>query len=298
MDTSSLDTSKLCERRFLAADGLTLIGDEAGDVANPCVILMHGGGQTRNSWSRAAEVLAQRGYHVINFDARGHGASDWSPTADYSLATRAGDLRAILRGIDAPIALIGASMGGATALQAIGEGLRPAAVVLVDITLRPDGKGVQRIFDFMSANPDGFPTLEAAADAIATYYPERPRPRSLEGLRKNLREDASGRYRWHWDPRILSNAGRNMDDLEQLVHGAAWRLQVDALLVRGEASDVVTDQSVEHMRDLIPRLQQVEVRGAGHMVAGDRNDAFNRAVLEFLDRVMPAGTPPVRPPAA
>jgi alpha-beta hydrolase superfamily lysophospholipase len=38
------------------------------------VILLHGGGQTRHSWSGAAQALAQRGYRVINFDARGHGA--------------------------------------------------------------------------------------------------------------------------------------------------------------------------------------------------------------------------------
>jgi hypothetical protein len=29
----------------------------------------------------------------------------------------------------------------------------------------------------------------------------------------------------------------------------------------------------------------VGVAGAGHMVAGDKNDAFNEAVIEFIARV-------------
>ena len=37
---------------------------------------------------------------------------------------------------------------------------------------------------------DGFATLEDAADAIAAYNPNRPRPKDLSGLRKNLRERA------------------------------------------------------------------------------------------------------------
>ena len=38
---------------------------------------------------------------------------------------------------------------------------------------------------------------------------------------------------------------------------------------------------------MMPRLEVADVAGAGHMVAGDRNDAFNAAVLDFLDLRMP-----------
>jgi pimeloyl-ACP methyl ester carboxylesterase len=45
---------------------------------------------------------------------------------------------------------------------------------------------------------------------------------------------------------------------------------------------------VQELRRLIPHAEIVDVADAGHMVAGDRNDAFNAAVIEFVERVVPA----------
>lgn len=58
--------------------------------------------------------------------------------------------------------------------------------------------------------------------------------------------------------------------------------------MRGLQSDVVSDASVDAFREMVPDLEVVDVAGAGHMVAGDRNDAFNKGVIGFLDRTMPA----------
>ena len=56
-----------------------------------------------------------------------------------------------------------------------------------DIAPRVEPQGVERILDFMGAHPDGFASLAEAADAVAAYVPHRPRPKDLNGLRKNLR---------------------------------------------------------------------------------------------------------------
>ena len=47
------------------------------------------------------------------------------------------------------------------------------------------------------------PKARKAAQAVAEYLPQRPRPKSYEGLKKNLRLSPDGRWRWHWDPRFL-----------------------------------------------------------------------------------------------
>jgi pimeloyl-ACP methyl ester carboxylesterase len=58
-------------------------------------------------------------------------------------------------------------------------------------------------------------------------------------------------------------------------------------LVRGGISDIVSDEGIRELLGLIPQLEVADVAGAGHMVAGDKNDAFNQAVIDFIDRVVP-----------
>jgi pimeloyl-ACP methyl ester carboxylesterase len=141
----------------------------------------------------------------------------------------------------------------------------------------------------MMQGMDGFERLEDAADVIAAFVPHRPRPKDLSGLRKNLRLREDGRWHWHWDPRFI-DAREGIDGQEGLVdHGrltaAAARVKVPTLLVRGRMSDIVSEEGVRELQELVPHAEVVDVAGAGHMVAGDRNDAFNDAVIEFVERV-------------
>ena len=61
----------------------------------------------------------------------------------------------------------------------------------------------------------------------------------------------------------------------------AHKLAVPTMLVRGGSSDVVTREAAEALLQLIPHALFIDVADASHMVAGDRNDAFTSAVLEF-----------------
>lgn len=286
----NMDTSAISVRTYRAPDGVQLVADVGGPPDAPTIILMHGGGQTRHSWSGATRALIARGYRVVNFDARGHGESDWSSTGAYMLDDRVADLRAITESFSAPFALVGASMGGATAIHAVALGLRPDAVVLVDIVPHAEKQGVERIANFMSGNIDGFATLDDAVDAVAAYNPDRPRPRDTSGLMRNLRLKADGRLYWHWDPRILPPEPQLIHD--QVLASAdqmAQHRDLPVLLIRGLQSDVVSDAGVAAFRTMMPQLEVVDVAGAGHMVAGDRNDAFNRGVIDFLARSLPLG---------
>ena len=280
--------------RIAIGGGLSLAADIAGPSGAALVVLGHGGGQTRHSWDKAERELARAGYCAINYDLRGHGESDWSPSGlGYPLEARADDLAAVVAhgtGGDpaVPFALVGASLGGITALLAACRGLEPAALVLVDIVVQSAPAGVERIIAFMSASPNGFASLDAAADAISAYYPDRPRPKNLSGLSKNLRLHPDGRYRWHWDPQMLQDFGRTGSTLIENLEAATWTERVPTLLVRGMKSDIVDDAGVADLKARIPALEIADIGGAGHMVAGDKNDEFNAAVIAFLRRVMPA----------
>lgn len=274
--------------RIPIADGLTLAADIAGPPGAPTVILGHGGGQTRHSWDKCEQQLATVGYHAINYDLRGHGDSDWSRDGEYTMEARADDLRHVAAAGSRPFALVGASMGGVTALVAATLGLEPAAIVLVDIVPKMNLAGAEKIRGFMGASPNGFASLEEAADAISAYYPDRPRPKDLSGLHKNLRMGEDGRYHWHWDPRMMNDMRGDPRRLLGIMDAADWTDRIPTLLVRGMKSDIVDDDGVADLHRRIPALEVADIRGAGHMVAGDRNDEFNAAVIDFLRRVMPA----------
>lgn len=280
-------------RRFRSPDGVQLVADELGSDQAPLVILLHGGGQTRHSWSGAMHALAARGYRVVNFDARGHGDSDWSNMGAYGLDDRVVDLRTIVETFNGPFALVGASLGGGTAIHAVALGMTPQAVVLVDIVPNPEKAGVDRIVSFMRANPDGFATLDEAVDAVASYNPDRPRRSDPSGLMRNLRLRDDGRLYWHWDPQITALRSESHHEMmKQSAAVMALREDIPVLLVRGLKSDVVSDAGVAAFVELMPRLAVADVNGAGHMVAGDRNDAFNTNVIAFLEQYLPLEAEP------
>jgi len=280
-------------------DGVALAGDAEGNPDDPAVLLFHGGGQTRHAWGGAVGALARRGWYGVTFDLRGHGDSSWSPDGGYDMERFASDVAVVGRTFRQPV-LVGASLGGLSSLVALGEGGVPAAaaLVLVDVTPRLEPKGVNRIRDFMRLGVDGFDSLDAVADAIATYLPQRRRPSDLSGLQKNVRQREDGKWVWHWDPAFFAPIDHaiEVDDLGEPTAGrftpperlraAARRITVPTLLVRGGSSDVVSPEGAAELKELIPHAEVVDVAGAGHMVAGDRNDRFNDAVIDFLDRVV------------
>ena len=278
---------------FLGRDGNRLAADEAGDPDDPPVVLLHGGGQTRHSWGTTLGAVANKGWHAYAVDLRGHGESDWAPDGDYTLDAFAGDVLEISHALDPPPVLVGASLGGIASLAAIGE--HPdedvaRALVLVDVAPRIEEQGRMRIGAFMMEHMEaGFASLDEVADAIQAYNPHRPRPSDLNGLQKNLRKSDDGRWYWHWDPAFIGGRLGSPDETRSSIVDperlgkAARALTVPTLLVRGRVSDLLSEEGAQELLEMVPHARLVDVAGAGHMVAGDRNDLFNDAVVGFLE---------------
>lgn len=274
--------------RFAGAGGVRIACDTWGEAAAPLVVLLHGGGQTRHAWKGTGIRLAAAGYRVAAYDARGHGDSDWAADGDYDYRAMAQDLRNVVVALGAEhAALVGASMGGGTSLVALGEGLVAAtALVMVDVAPHIEPAGVSRIHAFMSQSPEGFDSLERVAEAIASYQPHRTRPGRLDGIAKNVRLAPDGRYRWHWDPAYRA-AHVDQRHRRDRLSDCARRLTVPTLLVRGLLSDLLSEEGARDFLELCPHSEYVRVGDAAHMVVGDRNDIFARAVVDFLARAVP-----------
>ncbi|CAM4428309.1 Lipase 1 precursor [Mycobacterium basiliense] len=272
------------------ADGLTLAADEwnrnTDDASRrPTILLLHGGGQNRFSWKKTGQLLADEGFHVVAVDSRGHGDSDRAPDADYAVESLTADVLRVLETIGRPVVLIGASMGGLTGILAADAAgpTKVTALVLVDVVPRYEKDGSARIRDFMLTNLHGFATLAEAADAVAAYLPHRTKPRSPEGLKKNLRL-RDGRWYWHWDPAMMTAPGDDPELRTENFEQAAENLTIPILLIRGKLSDVVSPEGVQDFLTKVPHAKFVELSNAGHTAAGDDNDAFTDAVVAFVKR--------------
>jgi pimeloyl-ACP methyl ester carboxylesterase len=283
----SAGQSELQTVKFRGADGLTLIADEWNRATStgPSVLFLHGGGQNRYSWKNTCQVLADQGLHVVALDSRGHGDSDRAPDANYSVDALCSDTHAVLDQIGRPTILIGASMGGMTAMPVAHEAgpEKVTKLVLVDVVPRYEKDGSARIRDFMASGLNGFESLDDAAQAVASYLPYRTKPRSPEGLKKNLRL-RDGRWFWHWDPAFLTVPADDKFVRVAKLEQAVMALTIPILLIRGRLSDVVSEEGVKDFLEKVPDAEFVELSGAGHTAAGDDNDAFSEVVVQFVNR--------------
>ncbi|MDI1302035.1 MAG: alpha/beta hydrolase [bacterium] len=263
----------------LTASGHRLALSVYGPESGRPVLLFHGGGQTRHAWTRTAAALGALGYRAIAADLRGHGDSDWP--GNYRIHAFAEDVQSLVQAQREKPVIVGASLGGLSALVANAGREISCALVLVDIAPRLNPAGVDRILGFMAAHAGGFASLDEAAAAVSHYQPQRTQKNDSSGLQKNLRQRDDGRWYWHWDPAMLTTFQHNELPENQL-YDIAEKLTQPVLLVRGSMSDVINEDITREFQERMPQARVANVSGAGHMVAGDRNDVFLDAVTEFL----------------
>lgn len=270
-------------RQIWTDDGIRLSLQYQGSDRAPCVVLAHGFGQTQHAWTETGRRLAAAGWQAVTYDARGHGESDRAPGGRYQFENFIEDFRRVCDSLPNPPVVIGASMGGLTAL--LGHSERPGVplegMVLVDIAPRWDEQGVTAMLDFMRQNPDGFEDLEDAREAIRSFLPHRRHGGTTEGLKRNLRQGDDGRWYWHWDPAMLALAEQSQN-LQSRLKSAARRIKAPVLLVSGGLSEMIGKEHVDEFLKLAPHAEHRQVADASHMVAGDANDRFFSAISPFL----------------
>ena len=275
-------------RVFKVSEDREIIASEWGDSVNPLVIMLHGGGQTRHSWKGVAAKIANLGFHVIAHDLRGHGESFWDNDGDYTFDAHRDDLVKIIEQLGKKANLVGASLGGMISLSLAGheeESKHCSGLIMVDIGMRPNDEGSDRIVEFMRSGAKGFASVEEAADAVSGYLPHRERPKDISGLKKNLRLKEDGRYYWHWDPLFLTDRtgmGEVREERFRQLENSAKRITVPTLLVQGALSDILTNKEKEEFLNAVPHAKFAEIQQATHMVVGDKNDIFAEAIVDFL----------------
>nr|WP_227463653.1 alpha/beta fold hydrolase [Nocardioides lijunqiniae] len=246
--------------------------------SGPLVVFLHGlFGQGKN-WTSVAKTLAED-HRVLLVDMPNHGRSDWHDRVDY---LDMADEVATLFSAEDPVALVGHSMGGKTAMVlALRHPELVERLCVVDIS-PVDYHGLTEFGDFIEAmlglDLDGLTRRSDADEALAGAVPNRT-VRSF--LLQNLRREGDS---WSWQPN-LTVLGR---DLATLGGWPADRLAGlepypgPVLWVAGQTSAYVTDDYDAAMDRWFPQKRKVTVKNAGHWVHSEQPEVFTEVLRRFL----------------
>ncbi len=278
---------------------------EWGHAGAPGVLCLHGGGQTAYMYEALGAALADRA-HVLAPDLPAHGDSDPVSRGDVDQSVEgifpmhelfAATMPALLDqfGLDR-VVVVGASLGGMTAVH-LGADVAPervAGIALIDVGHKLEAEGVRKIVDFMTAH-ESFASLEEAAEFIGEYLPQRRNPNPAS-LTRNLRQRPDGRWEWKHgvgrQVRERQEAGEDAphpaDHLDQITAGlgeSAAKLACPVLLLRGEVSDVLSEDGADDLINIIPDARMEVVEKAGHLAAGDNPHSTVSLVTTFLEEL-------------
>jgi pimeloyl-ACP methyl ester carboxylesterase len=273
-------------RQLPGAGSFTLKGEVLGE--GPPVLLLHGLSATRRNVVQGSRALVKRGYRLISYDARGHGASQSAPSYEY--ADLVADLEAVLDELELDrVALVGSSMGAATAMAFTLD--HPERVpALVQIT--PAYTGYARTGD---VDGDSWEKLATALDDGIEEFIRFAQPGNLpERWRDVAREATRQRMERHGDLAAVAQA------LRAIPSSIAWKglealseLDVPVLVIGSQDdSDRLHPLGVaeEYCRKL-PNCELV-VEDRGDSPLAWQGARLSNAIADFFERV---GYPPEKP---
>jgi esterase len=271
--------------RHLEIDGLKFhYLDWGGD--GPPLVMLHGLTGHAHTWDHTAAALSAR-YHVYALDQRGHGDSEWA--SRYGTSAMLGDLLGFLDALQLPVVtLMGLSMGGIVAYQfTAAHPERVSRLVVLDIGPEIAPAGARGVAATLAAN-DVFGSED---EAVARARAANPRPTD-ESLRHrvshNLRPLPDGTLTFKWD-KALRDRGAIGDGLSPEERWAAWNsVTCPVLLVRGDASDILTQQTAERMAAGNPRVTLNVIPDCGHSITLDRPQGLLDVAAPWLAATEPA----------
>ena len=250
---------------ILNRDGVNLYYEVHGE--GPVILLTHGYSATSQMWAGQVEPLSKR-HKLVTWDMRGHGRSD-SPDdpALYSEPQTVADMAALLDQVGAKTAIVGGlSLGGymSLAFHRVHRA-RVRALLIIDT-----GPGYKN-----DAAREGW---NQTSLGTADRY-ER------DGLKVLSGGSAERRTAQHTSAKGLALAARGM--LTQRDAGVITSLPeiaAPSIVVVG-SQDTPFLAASDYMAAKIPGAVKAVIEGAGHAANIDKPEAFNAAILGFLEKL-------------
>ncbi len=257
-----------------------------GTVGLKPVVFLHGGGLNAHTWDAICLGLRAT-YHCMALDQRGHGDSEWSPELDYRATAHLKDIEGLVNHLGLKqFVLIGQSLGGLNAFNYASQYPdRLAGLVVIDTGPNVSVEGGQRIRDFLTATERVRDPEELVEKAIA-FNPLRDARLLRRSIFRNIRQLPDGSWIRKNDMRHLPAFG--IADLvaeAKEIFGRYDSVRCPTLIIRGEISDVLSDQDAEEFSRRLPQGEWIRIERAGHTVQGDNPGALLGALTRFLARL-------------
>lgn len=248
--------------------------------SGPAVICLHSSGSSSAQWKSLIAPLA-RSHRVIAPDFLGHGRSPGADVSAQSIFDQDTAQVAALAAAHGGADLLGHSYGAAVALRVA---LEHPALVRSLMLYEPVAFG-------MLATHDEDTALWEEITQTGRTIVLHARMRRLLASGKRFVDYWSGAGRWlamgaarqgAIALRMPAVAGHFSGIFDWQPTDALHRLQVPVLLVHGEHTRTVTRRIVARLADAIVQSIQIRIPAAGHMGPITHAEAFNGAVLRYL----------------
>ena len=254
-----------------------------GNKHLPTIVFLHGGALNAHTWDLVCLALRDE-YHCVALDQRGHGDSDWSEDADYTMGAQLCDTKAFVDhlGLDKFI-LVGMSLGAINSLAfAIAHPERLTNLVIIDAGPEMRRPGSSRIRDFVN-DSEHLVSVEAIIERALKFNPRRDPTILRRSLMHNLRQQPDGSWKWKYDRRRFQRLDHEAHRAERagLADGLA-RITCPTLVVRGGESDVFHEEDAVRLAARLPDGRHVTVPRAGHTVQGDNPKDLVAELRRFL----------------
>lgn len=255
------------------------------DENSPVLFCVHGLTRHGLDFDKLAHAAASQGFRVIAPDMPGRGKSPpLANLAFYNNAINASLCAQLLMKLAiANVYWVGTSMGGIIALLLANQ--MPGVIrklVLNDVGCLVPVSALQRIKDYAS-DITSFATYDKAEEALAARTATFGIPQSeWELFAKNSIMEKAGRYHLAYDPAILT-ALSPKDIAEDISLWPLWEAikPIPTLLIRGEQSDLLSEEIAGQMQASHPNLTRYNVANAGH-APSLLSDAEINTILGFV----------------
>ncbi|OSP54539.1 alpha/beta hydrolase [Pseudoruegeria sp. SK021] len=279
-------------KTFTTSDGLRLAyRDEGG---GPVLLCLSGLTRNMSDFDFIARDYSDRA-RVIRMDYRGRGASDFDPDyLHYTLEREGRDALELLDhlGIDRA-AILGTSRGGLIAMTlATSHKDRLSGVCLVDIGPELNPKGLVDIFGYLGLTPSET-TLEYGTDALvarsASDFPHVSRARWRQHAERIWRETDAG-LELRYDPQLrdalLAQSQTSSDEVANDMWPAFDTMNgLPLALLHGQYSNLLTDTTVDKMRERRADMIYEQVANRGHVPFLDEPES-RRGIAAFLELIV------------